>query len=64
MGFKGVVCGSEGAHLVGGSVCTIKSQVMPFMPTKSDACKGKVFTAKPCKGEKRFPDASKLGPTS
>jgi hypothetical protein len=39
-------------------------------PTKSDACKstswllGNVFTAQSCKGEKRVPDAFKLGLTS
>jgi hypothetical protein len=51
-------------------VCTIKTRVMPSMPTKSDACTstswllGDIFTAKSCKGEKRVPDAFKLGPTS
>jgi hypothetical protein len=51
-------------------MCTIKSRIMPFMPTKSDACTsmlltpGQLFTAKSCKGEKRVLDASKLGSTS
>jgi hypothetical protein len=48
--------------------CTIKTRVMPSIPTKSDACTstswllGNVFTAKSCKGEKRVPNAFKLGP--
>jgi hypothetical protein len=51
-------------------MCTIKTRVMPSIPTKSDTCTstssllGNVFTAKSCKGEKRVPDAFKLGPTS
>jgi hypothetical protein len=51
-------------------MCTIKTRVMPSIPTKSDACTSmlwlldNVFTAKSCKGEKRVPDAFKLGPTS
>jgi len=40
---------------------------MPDIPTKSYTCMstlwllGNVYTAKSCKGEKRVPEASKLG---
>jgi hypothetical protein len=48
-------------------VCTNKTPVMPFIPTKSVACMsmswllGKVYTAKSRKGKWRDPNALKLG---
>jgi hypothetical protein len=47
-------------------MCTIKTRLRAFMPTKSDACTSTPgrFTAKSCKGGKWVTDASKLEPTS